>query len=51
MSEIIKNSENVIDENNLKNDAELKLTDDEKIDVAARLILEKYKPALLELAK
>ena len=49
MSETIKNSENVIEENNLKNDA--KLTDDEKIDVAARLILEKYKPALLELAK
>ena len=49
MSEIIKNSKNVIDENNLKNDAEL--TDDEKIDAAARLILEKYKPALLELAK
>ena len=49
MSETIKNSGNVIEENNLKNDAEL--TDDEKIDVAARLILEKYKPALLELAK
>ena len=49
MSETIKNSGNVIDENNLKNDAGL--TDDEKIDVAARLILEKYKPALLELAK
>ena len=49
MSETIKNSGKVIDENNLKNDAEL--TDDEKIDVAARLILEKYKPALLELAK
>ena len=49
MSEIIKNSGNVIEENNLENDAEL--TGDEKIDVAARLILEKYKPALLELAK
>ena len=49
MSEIIKDSGNVIEENNLENDAEL--TDDEKIDVAARLILEKYKPALLELAK
>ena len=49
MSEIIKDSENAIEENNLKNDIEL--TDDEKIDVAARLILEKYKPALLELAK
>ena len=49
MSEIFKNSRNAIEENNLKNDAEL--TDDEKIDVAARLILEKYKPALLELAK
>ena len=49
MSEIFKNSRNTIEENNLKNDAEL--TDDEKIDAAARLILEKYKPALLELAK
>ena len=49
MSETIKNSGNVIEEKNLENDA--KLTDDEKIDVAARLILEKYKPALLELAK
>ena len=49
MSEIIKDSGNAIEENNLRNDAEL--TDDEKIDVAARLILEKYKPALLELAK
>ena len=49
MSEIFKNSRNTIEENNLKNDAEL--TDDEKIDAAARLILEKYTPALLELAK
>ena len=49
MSEIIKNSGNVIEEDDLRNDAEL--TDDEKIDAAARLILEKYKPALLELAK
>ena len=48
MREIIKNSGNDIEENNLNNDT---ITDDEKIDVAARLILEKYKPALLELAK
>ena len=27
------------------------LTDDEKIDIAARRILERYKPAFLELAK
>lgn len=31
--------------------ADLELTDDEKIDMVAKQILEKYKPAFLELAK
>ncbi len=36
---------------NLELEPDLELTDDEKIDIVARRILEQYKPAFLELAK
>lgn len=36
---------------NLELEPDLELTDDEKIDVIARRILDRYKPAFLELAK
>lgn len=36
---------------NLEKENELELTDDEKIEVVARRILQKYKPAFMELAK
>ena len=36
---------------NLELEPDLELTDDEKIDVVARRILARYKPAFLELAK
>ncbi len=36
---------------NLEKEPDLELTDDEKIDVVARRILDRFKPAFLELAK
>lgn len=36
---------------NLEVEPELELTDDEKIDIAARRIMKRFKPALMELAK
>ena len=36
---------------NLEAEPDLELTDDEKIDVVARRILQRFKPAFLELAK
>ena len=36
---------------NLELEPDLELTDEEKIDVVARRILQRYKPAFLELAK
>jgi len=36
---------------NLKVEPDLELTDDEKIDIVARRILKRFKPAFLELAK
>lgn len=36
---------------NLEIEPDLELTDDEKIDVVARRILDRFKPAFLELAK
>lgn len=36
---------------NLEVDSEPELSDDEKIDVAARRIMKRFKPAFLELAK
>lgn len=36
---------------NLELEPELELTDDEKIDIVAKRILKRYKPAFLELAK
>jgi antitoxin Phd len=35
----------------IENEAEIEMTDDEKIDFVAARILRKYKPAFLELAK
>ena len=35
----------------LEMESDLELTDDEKIDIVAKRILEQYKPAFLELAK
>ena len=54
-----KNGKAVIFKNNrpkymlvdLSQNAFLDLTDDEKIDVVAKRVLEKYRPAFLELAK
>ena len=39
------------EEHRLNNSRSIDMTDDEKIDLAAARILEKYKPAFLELAK
>ena len=36
---------------NLEVESDLELTDDEKIDIVARRIMQRYKPAFLELAK
>ncbi|MDD6089982.1 MAG: type II toxin-antitoxin system Phd/YefM family antitoxin [Clostridiales bacterium] len=36
---------------NLEVEPDLELTDDEKIDIVARRIMQRYKPAFLELAK
>lgn len=36
---------------NLDVETELELTDDEKIDIVARRVMERFKPAFLELAK
>ena len=36
---------------NLEVEPDLELTDDEKIDVVARRIMQRYKPAFMELAK
>ena len=36
---------------NLEKEPDLELTDDEKIDVVARRILDRFKPAFLKLAK
>lgn len=36
---------------NLDMEPDLALTDDEKIDIVAKRVLERYKPAFLELAK
>ena len=36
---------------NLEKEPDLELTDDEKIDVVSRRILDRFKPAFLELAK
>ncbi len=36
---------------NLEAEPDLELTDDEKIDVVARRIMQRFKPAFLELAK
>ena len=36
---------------NLELEPDLELTDDEKIDIVARRIMKRYKPAFLELAK
>ena len=54
-----KNGKAVIFKNNrpkfllvdLSSNPDLNLTDEEKIDVVARRVLEKYRPAFLELAK
>ena len=36
---------------NLEVEPDLELTDDEKIDIVARRIMQRYKPAFMELAK
>lgn len=36
---------------NLELEPDLELTDDEKIDIVARRIMQRYKPAFMELAK
>ena len=36
---------------NLEMDTDMELTDDEKIDIVARRILQRYRPAFMELAK
>lgn len=46
-----KKSAGVEEQSELETKSDRELTDDEKIDIVAKRILEKYKPAFLELAK
>jgi len=48
---IFKNNKPKYKITNLELEPELELTDDEKIDIVARRIMKRYKPAFLELAK
>ena len=48
---IFKNNRPKYKITNLEMEPDLELTDDEKIDIVSRRILERYKPAFLELAK
>ncbi len=48
---IFKNNKPKYKLTNLDVEPDLELTDDEKIDIAARRIMLRFKPALLELAK
>lgn len=48
---VLKNSHPKYKLVNLELEPDLELTDEEKIDVVARRILQRYKPAFLELAK
>lgn len=46
-----KKSAGVEEQSELETKSDRELTDDEKIDIVAKQILEKYKPAFLELAR
>ena len=48
---IFKNNRPKYKITNLEMEPDLELTDDEKIDIVSRRILERYKPAFLELAQ
>jgi len=48
---IFKNSRPKYKLTDLEQEPDLELTDDEKIDVVARRIMKRFKPAFLELAK
>ena len=48
---VFKNNKPKYKLQNLEVEPDLELTDDEKIDIVARRILKRFKPAFLELAK
>ena len=48
---VFKNNKPKYNLQNLELEPDLELTDDEKIDIVARRILTRFKPAFLELAK
>ena len=48
---ILKNNRPKYKLTNLEVEPDLELTDDEKIDIVARRILKRFKPAFIELAK
>ena len=48
---VFKNNKPKYKLQNLELEPDLELTDDEKIDIVARRILKRFKPAFLELAK